>query len=92
MKTLYEKHFKNRLSKKAFRELMKYAKLKRTDLQEVTLIDEANPYDELMFIYKIHPSRLLKLKHKSQEVHISQPGDFIGMIEAVSYLKNERYK
>jgi len=49
-RVMYDRFFKEKLSKKHFKMLISKAKRKVIDLQDTLLLQQGNPYDELLFM------------------------------------------
>lgn len=91
-KDIYTKYFKNNLSKKNFKFLLGKAKRKEVQIGATQVIQQGNPFDELLFIYKIPQSKCVQIYYKDVPTVASLPGDFIGMIEAKMHLTKARSK
>lgn len=91
-KEIYEAYFKSKLSKKQFKILISKARRKEVDISNTQLIQQGNQFDELIFLYQIPESKIVRIYFHDRAVHQSEEGDFLGMLETTFFMKKERVK
>jgi hypothetical protein len=89
---LYDRFFKSKLTKKQFKKLMDKGKRKEIDVFDTQLIQQGNPYDELLFIFRIPRTLVITIYYDDYPLDTIEEGDFVGMLETTFFLRKERLK
>lgn len=89
---IYERFFKTKLTKRQFKKLMEKGRRKEIDVFDTQLIQQGNPYDELLFVFRIPRTLVITIYYDETPLDTVEEGDFIGMLETTFFLRKERLK